>query len=206
MRPTTSFVLLPLLALALIPVPGAAQVQFDGIDLSGGFAGWESDEFRDVNGGVRIGVAPLIRFGNSWAVGVEGVWADAEIQLQAVPVFLTETGLNAVVRRYLGDPNDAHVFLQARGGWTRLEGESNDGPEGALNVRDQSGFALGGELGVGFPAGRYIDIVWAGGLGWQSYSQCEAFGPGYVWVTPGDDCAAIRWNVRVGIMLGRSDG
>jgi hypothetical protein len=206
MRPTTSFALLPLLALALLPRPGAAQVVFDGIDVSGGFAGWESDEFRDVNGGIRIGVAPLIRFGNDWGVGVEGIWADSEIQLQDIPVFLTENAVNGVVRRYFADPNDAHVFLQARGGWTRLEGESADGPQGALNVRSQTGFTAGGELGVGFPAGRYIDVVWAGGFAWQSYSQCEAFGPRYIWLTPGDDCAAVRWSVRVGLVLGRSDG
>ena len=206
MHPRTSFAFLPLLALALVANPAAAQVQFDGLDISGGFAGWESDEFRDVNGGIRIGVAPTIRFGNNWGLGIEGIWADSEIQLQELPVFLTENAVNGLVRRYLGDPNDAHVFLQARGGWTRLEGESNVGPQGALVVRSQSGFSTGGELGGGFPAGRYIDVIWAGGFAWNSYSQCEAFGTRYFWVQPGDDCSAIRWSVRVGLVLGRSDG
>jgi hypothetical protein len=206
MRPTTSFALIALLALALLPRPGTAQLRFDGIDISGGYFGWESAGFQDVEGGPRFGVLPLLRLGDLWNVGVEGVYAKSEIQLVAIPVFLEENAVNAVVRRNFSDPSDVHVYLQGRGGWSRLEGEVSDGPAGAVNTRSQSGYSFGAEFGVGFPAGRYIDILWAGSLGWNSYTQCEAFSPGYPPVRFGDDCSAVRWGVRVGIVLGRSDG
>jgi len=181
-------------------------MRFDGIDVSGGYFGWEGDEFQDIAGGARIGVLPLLRVGDLWNVGVEGVYAKSEIQLVVIPVFLKETGVNAVVRWSFSDPSEVHAYVQGRGGWSRLEGEARDGPGATVTTRSQSGYGVGAEFGVGLPAGRYIDILWAGSLGWNSYTQCEAFSPGYSPVNFGDDCSAVRWGVRVGVVLGRSDG
>ncbi|HKK53254.1 MAG TPA: hypothetical protein VKA74_16770 [Myxococcota bacterium] len=208
MRTSAALALFTLFALALLPSPGAAQVRFDGLDISGGYWGWEGQDFTDVEAGPRLGVAPLLRIGEFWNVGVEAVYATAEVQLVAIPIDIKETGVNGIVRRYLADPNDVHAYVQARGGWSRLESDIAEGLEGQVLSYEQSGLALGAELGVGFPAGRYIDVLWAGGFGWNSYTQCEVFGQsgGYRYIQFGDDCSAIRWGVRVGIVLGRSDG
>ncbi len=203
-QPPHAFLLL--FAFALVPRPGEAQIRFDGVDLSGGYAVWESSGFQDVEGGPRVGVIPLIRIGEFWNVGIEGIYAESEIQLVAVPVSLEENAVNAIVRRSFADPSDLHVYLQAGAGWSRLTGETADGPDGTLNSRSQSGYTFGAEFGVGFPAGRYVDLLWAGSLGWNSYAGCEAFGPAYRPVTFGEDCSAIRMGVRVGIVLGRDDG
>lgn len=213
MRTPFTFLLPPLLALALLalallPRPGTAQVRFDGVDLSAGYFGWESDQFEDVEGGPRFGLIPMFRIGDLWNVGVEGVYADSEVQLVDIPIFIEENGLNAIVRHSFSDPNDVHVFLQARGGWSRLESEIAEGEDFSVVTFSQTGYALGAEFGVGFPAGRYIDVQWAGSLGWNSYDACEIFGETlqYRWVTFGESCSAIRWGVRVGLVLGRSEG
>jgi len=207
MRTTASLALLPLLVLALLPRSGAAQVRFDGLDMSAGFWGWGGEDFTDVQGGGRFGLAPLIRIGDLWNVGVEGVYATSEVQLVPIPIYIEESGVNGLIRRYLADPNELHVYLQARAGWSRLESEIAEGPEGEVLSYSQSGLALGAEFGVGFPTGRYVDVLWAGSLGWHSYSRCEIFGQGggYRYVDFGDDCSSIRWGIRLGLVLGRNE-
>ncbi len=208
MRTTAFLALLTLLALALVPRAAEAQVRFDGLDLSGGYWGWEGQDFTDVEAGPRLGVAPLLRIGDLWNVGVEGVYAASEVQLVVIPIDIREAGVNGLVRRYLTDPSDVHAYVQARGGYSRLESDIAEGPEGTVLSYSQSGVSLGAEFGVGFPTTRYVDVVWAVNFGWNSYSQCEIFGQsgGYRYIEFGDDCSTARWGVRVGIVLGRSDG
>lgn len=208
MRSKAHLLLLPLLALTLLPRPGDAQVAFDGIDISAGYWGWGGQEFIDVQGGPRFAISPLVRLGDLWNVGVEGVYATSEVQLVEIPIELQETGVNGVVRRYLSDPNDVHAYFQARAGWSRLGSDIAEGLDDEVLSYSQSGVALGAEFGVGFPPSRYIDVVWAASMGWNSYSQCEVFGESgqYQYVQFGNDCSSIRWGVRVGIVLGRNEG
>lgn len=208
MRTTAFLALLTLFALVLVPRAAEAQVRFDGIDISAGYWGWGGNDFTDVQGGPRLGISPLVRIGDRWNLGVEGVYARSEVQFLDIPIEINEAGANAVIRRYLADPNGVHAFLQARGGYSRLESDIAEGPDETVLSYSQSGVSLGAEFGVGFPPTRYVDVVWAVNFGWNSYSQCEIFGQSgdYRYIEFGDDCSTARWGVRVGIVLGRSEG
>lgn len=195
---------LSLVALTSAPQAGAAQIQFDGIEISGGYYTWSGQDFLDVEGGPRYAGGPMFRVGESWQVGVEGYYGESERQLQTNPIFLSAYGANALVRRAFGSLRGAHFFILARGGWTRLTSDITDTMTGdSTTGLQQDGWSFGPEIGAGFNPGQYLDIVWALGANWESFSECQVFGPDDF--TTGRSCNGIRWGVRIGIALGRQN-
>jgi len=194
--------LLALLLIGSAPQTAQAQVRFDGIEATAGFFTWSGRDFRDVDGGARYQGGPMVRIGERWQVGVEGFYGEGELQLQTNPVFLDEYGVNGVVRRAFGDLRSAHFFALLRGGWTRLTSEIRSQATGEVTTGlSQDGWSLGPEIGVGFNPSPYIDVVWGVGVNYESFSECEVFGPDDF--TTGQPCSGIRWGVRVGLALGR---
>jgi len=200
-RTITLALALGLAAPTLTPRTADAQVRFEGIEGSAGYYGWGGGDFSDLSGGTRFAGAALVRLGDVWVAGVEGYYGEEEVQVRQDVVFLDEYGATVTVRRAFGDPDRAYFFLAARGGWTRLASEIVDRRQGGLTTGlAQNGWLFGPEIGLNFRAGRYVDVLWAAGANWESYGECEVFGPDDV--TTGRSCSGLRWGVRVGVALG----
>jgi len=203
-RTITLALALGLAAPTLTPRTADAQVRFEGIEGSAGYYGWGGGDFSDLSGGTRFAGAALVRLGDVWVAGVEGYYGESELQLQSNPVFIDEYGINGLVRRAFGDLRAAHFFILVRGGWTRLTSEiQNQQTGGVISGLSQDGWSFGPEIGVGFNPGQYIDVVWALGANYESFSECQVFGPDDF--TTGRACTGIRWGVRIGVALGRQN-
>lgn len=203
MRQTCS-VALATLFLLNVASPAHAQLTFDGIEVSGGYFEWSGDDFLEVEGGVRFVGGPMFRIGDFWQVGAEGYYSTGDVPLLVDPIEIKEYGINAVAKRAFADLRRTHFFVMARGGWNRLTSEIVDSSTGEPSGDfAQNGWSFGPEAGMGFSAGQYSDVTLSVGLNWNSYSDCQVFGPGDF--TTGRSCSGIRWGFRIGLALGRQN-
>lgn len=193
-----------LVLLGFSPFAVQAQIRFDGLEGTVGYYAWSGQDFRDVEGGPRYTAGPMARLGELWQLGLEGYYGESELRLQTNPVSLDEYGINLVARRAFGSLVGAHFFVLGRAGWTRLTSEIENLQTGEVTTGlSQDGFAFGPEIGAGFKPSEYLDVVWALGANWESFGECQVFGPDDF--TTGNSCSGVRWGVRIGIALGRTN-
>lgn len=192
----------------------AAQVRFDGIEGTISLAGWSGQDVRTLEEDVRFSVAPLLRLGTSWQVGVEAYASDvgfgrfpAEFEWHGeLDRRGDEVGVGALVRRIFGDPEARHLYAQVRAGWTELDTEvfarptlPNPEQDDVVESFSTTGFAVGPEVGISFAPRYGVRLLVAAGLTWNRYEDTEIFGPFHL--TFGEQISAYRWGVRAGLML-----
>lgn len=195
--------LLALAMLAGLPSASTAQIRFDGLEGGAGYFLWAGDDFADVEGGPRFQLAPLVRVGQQWNVGLKGLYGTFDRQFQADPIEGTEVGVELFVRRTFGDPARDHFFVQAMGGYSRLDSDLLGEGRVLIDTFSQTGWTIGPEIGFGFAASQFLDIVWGAGFTLNSYGESLIFGPDDP--TAGSSVSPIRFGFRAGVVFGRKD-
>jgi hypothetical protein len=202
MRPA-AVLLLAAALLSGLPRPSAAQVAFDGLEGGAGYFLWAGDDFRNVEGGPRFQIGPMLRVGERWNVGVKGLYGTFDRQFQLNPLEGKELGVELFLRYSFADPAEDHFFVQLMGGFSQLDSDILGQGETVIDSYSQNGWTFGPEVGFGFAASRFLDVVWAAGATLNSYSESRIFGPDDA--TTGSSVSPIRFGFRVGLVFGRKD-
>lgn len=179
-------VLLSAFLLAAAPLAASAQgVQARGLEGWVGYATWGGEDADSFDPGVQGGLAVLAETAPHFAFG-------GEVSLglfDQLGESVTELGVNALFRWSLGPRSGLHAYLQGRIGWSRL----------SVNALNQSGLALGPELGVEVPVGSGVRLILAGNASWRTYEDARIGTGGAALLGTGG--SAYQYAGRVGLAL-----